>query len=86
MSQLNKLTPDNFERISTKILEVGIVHAKTLRSLIDQVRPAPPVQYHVEGRFTGAFDRLPGQFFPLLDRLSDQLAWHWPRAIRSLAG
>lgn len=38
MSQLNKLTPDNFEKISTKILEVGIEQAKTLRSLIDQVR------------------------------------------------
>lgn len=37
MSQLNKLTPDNFEKISGKILEVGIEQAKTLRSLIDQI-------------------------------------------------
>ena len=38
MSQLNKLTPDNFEKISGKILEVGIEQAKTLRSLFDQVQ------------------------------------------------
>ena len=36
-SHLNKLTPDNFDRLSAKILEVGIEQAKTLRSLIDQV-------------------------------------------------
>ena len=45
MSQLNKLTPDNFEKISIKILDVGIKQAKTLRSLIDQARPSWHVRY-----------------------------------------
>ncbi len=35
---LNKLTPDNFEKLTAKIFEVGIEQAKTLVGLIDQVR------------------------------------------------
>jgi hypothetical protein len=34
---LNKLTPDNFERLTQKIFDVGIEQAKTLVGLIDQV-------------------------------------------------
>jgi translation initiation factor 4G len=35
---LNKLTPDNFERLSQQLLDVGITEAKTLIGLIAQVR------------------------------------------------
>lgn len=35
---LNKLTPDNFERILGKMFDVGINAPKTLRGLIDRVR------------------------------------------------
>lgn len=34
---LNKLTPDNFERLSQQLLDVGITEAKTLVGLIAQV-------------------------------------------------
>jgi hypothetical protein len=34
---LNKLTPDNFERLSQQLLDVGITEAKTLIGLIAQV-------------------------------------------------
>lgn len=37
-AQLNKLTPDNFDRILSKLLDVGVTSAKTLRGLIDRVR------------------------------------------------
>ena len=36
---LNKLTPDNFERILEKMFAIGIIAPKTLRGLIDRVRP-----------------------------------------------
>lgn len=35
---LNKLTPDNFDRLSQQLLDVGITEAKTLIGLIAQVR------------------------------------------------
>jgi hypothetical protein len=35
---LNKLTPDNFERILEKMFAIGIIAPKTLRGLIDRVR------------------------------------------------
>jgi len=35
---LNKLTPDNFERLTQQLLDVGITEAKTLVGLIRQVR------------------------------------------------
>lgn len=34
---LNKLTPDNFERILEKMFAIGIIAPKTLRGLIDRV-------------------------------------------------
>eukprot|EP00955_Chlamydomonas_euryale_P024196 255025-Chlamydomonas_euryale.AAC.1 len=34
---LNKLTIDNFEKLSVRILEVGIVERKTLEGLINQI-------------------------------------------------
>lgn len=34
---LNKLTIDNFERLSARILEVGIVERQTLEGLINQI-------------------------------------------------
>lgn len=37
---LNKLTPDNFERLTLQLLDVGITEAKTLVGLIGQVRGA----------------------------------------------
>lgn len=49
MSQLNKLTPDNFEKICGKILEVGIEQPKTLRSLIDQVQTIDIYGSHILG-------------------------------------
>ena len=36
----------------------------------------PPQQCNAKCRFTGTFDRLPGQFCRLLDRLTDHLATH----------
>jgi hypothetical protein len=36
-SVLNKLTPDNFDRLSQQLLDVGINEAKTLIGLIAQV-------------------------------------------------
>ncbi len=37
-SMLNKLTPNNQEKLLQKFLAVGITQAKTLRNLIDQAR------------------------------------------------
>ena len=37
-AQLNKLTPDNFDRILAKLLDVGVTSANTLKGLIDRVR------------------------------------------------
>jgi translation initiation factor 4G len=34
---LNKLTPDNFERILEKMFAIGITAPKTLKGLIDRV-------------------------------------------------
>lgn len=42
-AQLNKLTPDNFERILAKLFDVGVTAPKTLRGLIDRVRMAFPL-------------------------------------------
>ena len=39
-SMLNKLTPNNQEKLLQKFLAVGITQAKTLRNLIDQARVA----------------------------------------------
>ena len=39
---LNKLTPDNFERILEKMFAIGIIAPKTLRGLIDRVRTCRP--------------------------------------------
>ena len=39
-SMLNKLTPNNQEKLLQKFLAVGITQAKTLRNLIDQARAA----------------------------------------------
>jgi len=36
-AQLNKLTPDNFDRILGKLVDVGVTSAKTLRGLIDRI-------------------------------------------------
>lgn len=36
-SILNKLTPDNFDRLSQQLLDVGITEARTLIGLIAQV-------------------------------------------------
>lgn len=41
-AQLNKLTPDNFDRILGKLVDVGVTSAKTLRGLIDRVSTAAP--------------------------------------------
>lgn len=47
---LNKLTPDNFERLSQQLLDVGITEAKTLIGLIAQVHGVP------HGRSDSALD------------------------------
>ena len=40
-SMLNKLTPNNQEKLLQKFLAVGITQAKTLRNLIDQACAYP---------------------------------------------
>jgi hypothetical protein len=46
-SMLNKLTPNNQEKLLQKFLAVGITEAKTLRNLIDQARaPSSVSDFH----------------------------------------
>lgn len=50
---LNKLTPDNFERLSQQLLDVGITEAKTLIGLIAQVRIVTHDVFVTVGRVMG---------------------------------
>jgi translation initiation factor 4G len=43
---LNKITPDNFERLAQQLLDVGITQAKTLVGLIGQVGRVARVDGH----------------------------------------
>ena len=51
---------------------------RALRSSQGAPLPDAPGRCDAKCRLAGSFDRLPGQFCRLLDRLSGHLALHWP--------